>query len=62
MLSNPAIPTGYSCMCSGVKKNDRIIISIIPMILSDHSAVSESTKYAAIIKTIPGSMAIIHDR
>ena len=49
-------------MCSGVKKNDRIIISIIPMILSDHSAVSESTKYAAIIKTIPGSMAIIHDR
>ena len=39
----------------------RIIIKIIPMMLSDHSADSDSTNKAAIIKIEPGSKATIHD-
>jgi len=38
-----------------------MIIKIIPLMLSDHSANSDVTKKTAIIKIEPGSMAINHD-
>ncbi len=48
-------------MCSGVNRNGRIIIRIMPRMLSDHSTDTEPTNKAAIIKIVPGSMAINHD-
>ena len=48
-------------MCSGVKKNGRIIIRNSPMMLSDHSTDTEPTNKAAIIKIVPGIIATNHD-
>jgi hypothetical protein len=51
----------YSSTCSGVNRKGRIIIRVMPMMLSDHSTDSELTNKAAIIKIVPGIMAINHD-
>jgi len=48
-------------MCSGVNRNGMIIIRVIPMMLSDHSTDTEPTNKAAIIKIVPGSIAVNQD-